>query len=113
MQKVYREIGSRIKAIRTALKLTQAEVAERAGIDASFYGQLERGANTPSLRTLFAVAAVLRVEPAELIPRADKAGAGRDELAAGALDSVISRLKPAKRRFLMGVVRDLAGELER
>ena len=112
MQKAYRDIGARIRSLRQALKLTQAEVAERAGIDASFYGQLERGTNTPSLRTLFAVAAVLRVEPAELLPRG-KERPGKDPLMAGALDAMISKLKPAKRRFLMSVVRDLSDELER
>lgn len=112
MQKVYREIGTRIRSLRQALKLTQAQVAERAGIDASFYGQLERGTNTPSLRTLFAVAAVLRVKPAELLPRA-KERVGKDLLMAGALDTMISKLKPGKRRFLMSVVHDLADELER
>lgn len=113
MQKrIYREIGVRIKSLRQALKLTQAEVAEKAGIDASFYGQLERGTSIPSLRTLFSIADVLRVEPAELLPRA-KGKAGKDLLIVEALDTMISKLKPGKRRFLMSVVRDLADELER
>ena len=112
MKKIYREIGVRIKSLRQALKLTQAEVAEKAGIDASFYGQLERGTSIPSLRTLFAIAEVFRVEPSELLPRA-KGKPGKDLLIVEALDTMISKLKPSKRRFLMSVVRDLADELER
>ena len=112
MQKIYHEIGVRIKSLRQALKLTQAEVAEKAGIDASFYGQLERGTSIPSLRTLFSIAAVLRVESAELLPRT-KGRLGKDLLIAEALDAMISKLKPGKRRFLMSVVRDLADELDR
>lgn len=111
MDKIRREVGARIRSARTALKMTQAEVAERVGIDASFYGQIERGANIPSLKTLFAVAEVLRVEPSDLLPRTRGGKESRDP-AAGALDSLLTRLKPAKRRFLMGVVRDLADELE-
>jgi transcriptional regulator with XRE-family HTH domain len=110
MKKAYRDIGARIRALRLASKLTQAEVAERCGIDPSFYGQIERGANVPSLRTLFAVAEVLRVEPADLLPRIGRGGA--DAATTAALGSVLSRLKPAKRRFLMGVVRDIAGEFD-
>lgn len=110
MEKVYREIGARIRSLRQTLKLTQAEVAERVGIDASFYGQVERGSNIPSLRTLFAVAHALRVEPASLLPKTR--GRPEDDAAAEALGPLLSRLKPGKRRFLMGVVRDLAGELE-
>lgn len=111
MKKVYEDIGARIRALRQALKLTQAEVAERAGIDASFYGQIERGANIPSLRTLFAIAEVLGAEPADLLPKT-RDGRCADP-AAEALGTLLSRLKPDKRRFLMGVVRDLAGELKR
>lgn len=110
-KKIYREIGVKIKFLRQALKLTQAEVAEKAGIDASFYGQLERGTSIPSLRTLFSIAGVLRVEPAELLPRT-KEKTGKDLLIIEALDSMISKLKPGKRRFLMSVVRDLADEFE-
>jgi transcriptional regulator with XRE-family HTH domain len=111
MQKVYRDIGARIRALRQALRLTQAEVAERIGIDASFYGQIERGTNVPSLKTLFAIAAALRTEPANLLPRA-RAARAKDPLMAEALGELLARLKPGKRRFLIGMVRDLADELK-
>lgn len=58
-----------------------------------------------------AVATVLRVEPADLLPRTKGRRAPDPSLAA--IDSVLARLKPGKRRFLMGVVRDLADEFER
>lgn len=112
MQKVYRSIGARIRFLRKALKLTQAEVAERVGIDASFYGQLERGSGIPSLRTLFSIATVLRVDPAELLPKA-KPRPSKDILVAEAIDTMISKLKPAKQRFVMSVVRDLADEFDK
>ena len=112
MQKAYREIGARVRGLRQALKLTQAEVAERIGIDPSFYGQIERGTNVPSLRTLFAIAGVLRVEPADLLPKSgDRPGA--DPLMTKSLGALLSRLKPKKRRLLLSVVRDLADEFER
>lgn len=110
MEKVYKEIGLRFRALRKARKMTQAQVAEKAGIDSSFYGQIERGANVPSLKTLFSLAAVFRVEPAQLIPSNEE---GAREPALRALDPLLARLKPAKRRFLLSVVTDLADELER
>lgn len=110
---IYREIGARIKAARKALKMTQAEVAERVGIDPSFFGQVERGANIPSIKTLFAVAATVRVEPADLLPTLHPAKPGRPkDTSATALSSVLSSLKPRKRHVLMSVVRDLADELK-
>lgn len=110
MEKVYREIGARIRALRSAAKLTQAEVAEKAGLDASFFGQLERGANVPSLRSIYSIAAALSVEPADLLPAPGKAK-DRDPVIK-ALDAALERLPPRRRRFLLGVVRDIAGELK-
>ncbi|MDE2143017.1 MAG: helix-turn-helix transcriptional regulator [Elusimicrobia bacterium] len=109
MQKIYREIGARVRSLRKALKLTQAEVAERIGIDPSFYGQIERGANVPSLRTLFAIAAALKVEPSDLLPKSGEA-AGADPLMTKSLGALLARLEPKKRRVLLSVVRDLADE---
>jgi transcriptional regulator with XRE-family HTH domain len=111
MEKVYREIGARIRAIRSAARLTQAEVAEKAGLDASFFGQLERGANVPSLRSLYAIAAALLVEPADLLPRLVKGKSASDPVLK-ALDAALSRLPARRRRFLLGMVRDIAGELK-
>mgnify|MGYP001606805540 CR=1 FL=1 len=109
MEKVYKEVGALIRSTRQALKLTQAEVAGRVGIDPSFYGQIERGANIQSLRTLFSIAAALGVEPADLLPSLK---GGPKDSATKALDTLLSGLKPGKKRFLMGVVRDLADELK-
>lgn len=109
MEKVYKEVGALIRASRQALKMTQAEIAGRVGIDPSFYGQIERGANIPSLRTLFSIATALGVEPADLLPTLK--GRPKDS-ATKALDTLLIGLKPGKRRFLLGVVRDLADELK-
>lgn len=103
MEKVYRDIGARIRTLRQGLKLTQAEIAERVGIDPSFYGQIERGANTPSLRTLYAVAAVLRVEPSDLLP----SSRGEDRHVHAALDAMLAELPPRKRKMILGVVSDI------
>ena len=51
-----------------------------------------------------------RVEPADLLPKTGRSGA--DVAMTEVLGSALSRLKPAKRRFLMGVVRDLASEFD-
>lgn len=109
MEKIYREIGSRIRALRGAARLTQAQVAERAGLDASFFGQLERGANVPSLRSLYAIAGALSVEVADLLPRKGK-DKPRDP-AIAALDAALEDLPPKRRRALLGAVRDLADGL--
>jgi transcriptional regulator with XRE-family HTH domain len=78
-------IGRRARAARTALGLTQAEVAERVPLAAEVYGRLERGGMLPSVPTLMRLASVLSVEPSALVGASDTpamirdaAGPGRD-----------------------------------
>lgn len=52
----YKIIGQRIKKERETLKLTQKELAERAGIDFRFLGNIERGVSKPSLDTIVSIA---------------------------------------------------------
>lgn len=55
----YKTIGKRIKTERETLKLTQKELAERAGIDFRFLGNIERGVSKPSLDTIVSIAQAL------------------------------------------------------
>lgn len=107
---ILREIGSRMRDLRLGLRLTQAEVAEQAGIESSFYGQVERGRNTPSVRTLLAVAAALKVAPAELLP---EPGDPPDRRYASAIEGMLAELSERDRRLVLGLVRDLAARLKK
>ena len=53
----YTALGHRIRTLRTASGLTQAELAERVGISASFLGHIERGTRVLSVDTLAALCA--------------------------------------------------------
>lgn len=109
MDSLYIEIGARMRACRGASRKTQAQVAEAAGIDPSFYGQLERGRNVPSVKTLLSVAEALGVEPAALLPSLRRSRP--DYLPA--LERIISTLPSRKRRLLLGLVGDMADRLRR
>lgn len=52
-------IGKEARRARTALGLTQQEVAERLGCSLEFYGRIERGGTIPSVPTLHLLRAVL------------------------------------------------------
>ena len=112
MDKLYVEIGARMRALRKALKMTQAQAAEAAEIDSSFYGQIERGANVPSLKTFLAIARALKAEPADLLPAkrgANKAGLSYAEM----IEKMFSGLSPQNQKFLFGAVSDMAGRLKK
>ena len=104
MDNFYAEIGSRMKSVRTALRLTQAQVAETAGIDTSFYGQIERGANTPSLKTFVDIAYALKADPADLLP---KRAPGRERLYETAVGKLLSGLAPKRKALVLGLVEDI------
>ena len=107
MDPVFASIGARMRERRRQLRRTQAQVAEAAGIDASFYGQLERGANVPSVRTLLAVAAALETPAGDLLPsaRSKPADYGAE------LARLIGGLRPEKRRLVLQTVGDMVHRL--
>ena len=60
-------LGARIRARREALGLTQAALAERAGVTSNYVGVLERGLKLPTLDTLITLAKALETSPADLL----------------------------------------------
>ena len=64
----YVALGQRILIRRMAMQLTQKQLAELAGISASYLGRIERGRRAPSVETLIALCNALAVRPTELLP---------------------------------------------
>ena len=63
----YKDMGSRIRAVRRQQSLTQEHLAEMVGISASFLGHIERGTRVASLETLVALCNELNVAPEYLL----------------------------------------------
>ena len=59
-------LGRSLRARRTAMGLTLAQVAERSGLSSPFISQLERGHTRPSMRSLQQLAAALETTPIDL-----------------------------------------------
>jgi transcriptional regulator with XRE-family HTH domain len=59
-------LGKNIKKIRSLKHLSQADLAEKAGISITFLSNIERGNNFPLAGTLCSLAKVLEVEVFEL-----------------------------------------------
>lgn len=62
------QVGKNIKKARETRKLTQEEVAEKAGIHVSYYSRIERGVVNPSLEVLENIAKVLKVKSSDILP---------------------------------------------
>ena len=60
-------LGQRIRHFRLRLHLTQEQLAEKAGVSASFLGHIERGTRVASLETLMKFCTALEVTPNDLL----------------------------------------------
>lgn len=62
-------MGDRIRKLRKKRGWTQAEMAERVGIDRSFLADVERGKRNVSILNLFLIAKGLKVSLSQLFSR--------------------------------------------
>lgn len=67
-QKAREALGSKLRKTRESKKLTQSEVASRAGIHVNYYARIERGEENPSFEVLYAISRALKVKVADLFP---------------------------------------------
>ena len=61
-------IGQLIRSSRTSRKVSQESLALLCGIDRSYLGRIERGEVNITIKKLYDIAKVLRVDPKELLP---------------------------------------------
>lgn len=60
-------VGARLRQFRQARRLTQEQLAERAGLSDKFVGEVERGRGNPTLTTLAALSEALGVRLVDLL----------------------------------------------
>lgn len=64
--------GEVIRSLRLEQELSQEELALAADRHRTYISLLERGRNSPSLRTIIRLADVLGIKPADLLERVDR-----------------------------------------
>ena len=62
-----KKLGDKVRKAREKARLTQAEVAERAGINSSYYAQIERGEVNLSIDKLQGIAKVLKIKSLDIV----------------------------------------------
>ena len=60
-----------VRALRTALGLSQEELAARAGLHRNYVGMIEREERNPTLSTIEGLAKGLKSRPSELIAKSE------------------------------------------
>ncbi|HSD98608.1 MAG TPA: helix-turn-helix transcriptional regulator [Patescibacteria group bacterium] len=59
--------GKSLKELRQKMKLTQVELAEKAGLHPNYYARLERGEEKPSIDTVKKLSKILKVSSSEIL----------------------------------------------
>lgn len=63
---ILRLFGERLRELRSERKLSQERLAELAGLDRNYIGQIERAERNVALVNIVRIAKALDLEPAEL-----------------------------------------------
>ena len=71
-------LGREIRRHRKQRKLSQEQLAERAGLHRNYVGYLERGERNPAATTLFQIARALDIGLAELVSALRAEGRGNN-----------------------------------
>lgn len=71
-EKLYTEIGKRIRSFRKKKRLTQAELAELAKLKRTSITHIENGNQNSPLHVVMAICNALEIEISDLIPRVDE-----------------------------------------
>ncbi len=62
-----KKFGKNIRITRNKTKLTQQQVADKAGIHVNYYARIERGEENPSMKTLKTICKVLKVKSSDIL----------------------------------------------
>ena len=106
MQDIGKLVGNRIREIRLQGKLTQEQVAEKAKINITYYGRVERGEANVSLELLAAISKALNTTIANLVDTASVEPVS--ELLKN-IETTITNLPEDKLRYLYRFYQDILG----
>lgn len=93
-------LGARLRQLRHARRLTQEQLAERAGLSYKFVGEVERGLGNPTLTTLAALSEALGVGLVDLLaletdrPRLSPRQASQVREAIASIESLVEWAAP-------------------
>lgn len=66
--KTSKQIAGNLRKSRRKLGLTQAELAEKAGVNPNYYSRIERGEVRPSVEILHRVIKALGAKSSDILP---------------------------------------------
>lgn len=101
-------VGRNIKERRGVLGLTQAQLAERLGVDTETLSRFERGKHAPTLKSLIRLAGLLQTTAADLL--AEERPQASDD--ATIMSAWLDALSPEDRSFAMTMLKQYCDYFE-
>lgn len=101
-------IGERIRTARKEARLTQAELAEKAGVAAITVHQYESGKRQPRIEHLVSIAAALGVHPLYLMDGVDENG---DDAVQRAVKNFLDKQSEDSKKSYLNMITALFGRL--
>lgn len=71
-EKINQNFGNKIRRLREENGYTQYDFAFECGISEAYYGRIERGEYSPSLKTIFKIARTLGISISDLVKDVEK-----------------------------------------
>lgn len=103
----FHKIGNRLLMIRRRSGLTQAEVAEAAGLSDRTYADIERGTVNMRVETLLRICSALHITPDEILTETDASHTLPQEELLQRLDSCNTKDKETAFRLLQAFLQSL------
>jgi transcriptional regulator with XRE-family HTH domain len=64
--------GRALREIRETKEISQEQLALDSGLDRTYISLIERGINSPSIRVVVRIAAILKVSPSKIVRRMEQ-----------------------------------------
>ena len=103
-----RLIGNKLLAIRKKVGMTQAEVAEAAGVSDRTYADIERGTVNMRVETILRICEALHITPDEILTESETTMTARQEEILARLNACTPKDKETALRLLSVYLQSLA-----
>lgn len=103
----FHTIGGKLLAVRKRLGMTQAEVAEAAGLSDRTYADIERGSVNMRMETILRICNVLHITPDEILTEDNASAMAREEELTARLNACNQKDKETALRLLEVYLRSL------
>ncbi len=108
MEGLKKTLGKRLRILREERGLTLEEAAGRAGLDAKYWGKIERGKMNSTLESLEKVLRGLEAEPIEIFMVGLERPLANEKKELVILRSLLRRMGNKSRRHILGLAKHLA-----